>query len=238
MGNEQEAIQGEDKKIFGQLTGIYQEAAANSLTMIMRTPITVKSPEMSQMELKEVEYMILEPAVLVKSCLTSHVAGTQMLIFRERDIQIFLNKLMGIDELASPDFVFDEVSLSATAEIMNQMSQDATAAVAEYLGNNMKSSDCELTLSDGSGDLSKVMAEEPDSPVVVITHKINIDEMIDSEFIQVMSTTAVESIREEISAKEERDRKDAQETERLKSANVYTAEKDLNITGGGVYPGE
>ena len=112
--------------------------------------------------------MLLEPAIFVKSCLTSQVAGTELLIFRQRDIQIFLNKLMGIDELASPDFVFDEISLSAANEIMNQMVHRATEAVAAYLGNTMKSSDCVLSTSDDTGSLAEAMGEDSDSTLLFL----------------------------------------------------------------------
>ena len=204
------------ENVFYEMTGVYQEAAAQAMSSIMRTQITVSKPEASHTELKSVEYMLLEPAIFVKSCLTSQVAGTELLIFRQRDIQIFLNKLMGIDELASPDFVFDEISLSAANEIMNQMVHRATEAVAAYLGNTMKSSDCVLSTSDDTGSLAEAMGEDPDYTVMVINHKMNIDGMIDSEFLQVVSAGAQESIQEEIHAKKEQLLKDALEEQRMK----------------------
>ncbi len=216
MPNGQNNILEIEEKILQELTTVYQEAASKAMSSIMKTNITVSSPEVSQGELQNVDYMLLEPAIFVKSCLTSQVAGTEMLIFRQRDIQIFLNKLMGIDELASPDFVFDEISLSAATEIMNQMVEGATEAMAVYLGNRMRSSACILNTSDEVSGLAEAMNEEPDSHVTVVAHKLNIDGMIDSEFLQIISSQAEESLQQEVKAKEEQMIKDAQEEQRLK----------------------
>ena len=51
--------------------------------------------------------------IFVKSCLTSQVAGNIVLVLRQRDMQVFLNELMGVDDLPDPDFVFDDVAMSA-----------------------------------------------------------------------------------------------------------------------------
>ncbi|MBU3878155.1 flagellar motor switch protein FliN [Faecalicatena sp. AGMB00832] len=240
MPNAQNITEVTGENVFYEMTGVYQEAAAKAMSSIMRTQITVTQPEASHIELKNVEYMLLEPAIFVKSCLTSQVAGTELLIFRQRDIQIFLNKLMGIDELASPDFVFDEISLSAANEIMNQMVHSATEAMAAYLGNTMKSSDCVLTTSEDIQGLPEVMGEDPDSTVMVISHKMNIDGMIDSEFLQVVSAEAQESIQEEIKAKKEQLIKDAQEEQKMKEKaesirNVPMG--DINVAGTGGFAG-
>lgn len=240
MPNAQNITEVTGENVFYEMTGVYQEAAAKAMSSIMRTQITVTQPEASHIELKNVEYMLLEPAIFVKSCLTSQVAGTELLIFRQRDIQIFLNKLMGIDELASPDFVFDEISLSAANEIMNQMVHSATEAMAAYLGNTMKSSDCVLTTSEDTQGLPEVMGEDPDSTVMVISHKMNIDGMIDSEFLQVVSAEAQESIQEEIKAKKEQLIKDAQEEQKMKekAENIRNVPMgDINVAGTGSFTG-
>ena len=73
-----------------------------------------------------------------------------VLVLRQRDMQAFLNELMGVDDLPDPDFVFDDVAMSAAGELMNQMSHASASSMAEYLGDTMDLSDCQLVLSDGS----------------------------------------------------------------------------------------
>ncbi len=241
MPNGQNITEVTGENIFNEMIQTYQDAAAGALSSIIRTQITVTQPEASSQALKDVEYMLLEPAIFVKSCLTSQAAGTELLIFRQRDIQIFLNKLMGIDELASPDFVFDEISLSAATEIMNQMVHSATEAMAGYLGNTVKSSDCILTTSEDASGLPEAMGEDPESMVMVISHKMNIDGMIDSEFLQVISTEAQESIREEIHSKKEQMIKDAEEERKMKEKAESIRSMpvgDISAAGSGGFAGK
>ena len=88
-----------DRQVFEELIHLHAKAAGESLSSILRADIEISSPEITEITVKEVEYGILEPAVFVKSCLTSGVAGNTVMILRQRDMQAFLNELMGIDDL-------------------------------------------------------------------------------------------------------------------------------------------
>ena len=109
-----------EENIFDKLMEQYGQAAGESISAMLNTKIEIKEPVTSEILIKDVEYSILEPALFAKSCLTSNAAGTVVMIFRQRDMQAFLNKLMGSDDLPDPDFAFDEVAMSAAGELMNQ----------------------------------------------------------------------------------------------------------------------
>lgn len=240
MPNEQDFLQKTQEENFQEIIRIYWEAAAAALGSITKADVQVYEPVIEQMELRQVEYTLLEPALFVKSCLTSRAAGTLLLIFRERDIQIFLNKLMGIDELASPDFVFDEIAMSAASEMMNQMLHSAVRSTAEYLCNTMASSDCTLTESDGSGSLAAVMGEQADTKVHVLTCRMKIDGVIESELKQILSTEAVESLEDEIVSRQKMLKQIQEEAEQEKM-KVTAADTDSRmpareVTGPGKVP--
>lgn len=191
----------EQHNLLKEMADVWMKAAGESIASIIKADISISAPHLEEMSLREVEYSILEPALFVKSCLTQNMAGTVLLIFRQRDIQIFLNKLMGIDELAKPDFEFDEISLSASNEIMNQMTGQSVSAVAEFLENQMVSAPCQLTISDESGNLDSVIGEESDSSVTVVTFSITIDDMIDSEFMLVLTKESKDNLEQELETK-------------------------------------
>lgn len=219
MSKEQNSSLGMENSLFKEMADVWMKAAGDSIASIIKADISISEPRLEEMSLREVEYSILEPALFVKSCLTQNMAGTVLLIFRQRDIQIFLNKLMGIDELAKPDFEFDEISLSAANEIMNQMTGQSVSAVAGFLENQMVSAQCQLTLSDESGILDEVIGEEPDSPVTVITCQLTIDNMIDSEFMLVLTKDTRENLAQELEAKAEKIKE--QEVREMTSAPVH-----------------
>ena len=70
--------------------------------------------------------------------------------------------------------------------------------MAEYLGNTMESSDCQLILSDGRQNLSPAIGEAPESKTIVIHYRVKIKDMVESEFMECISTTAADSLYQEI----------------------------------------
>ena len=196
-----------DRQVFDELINLHAKAAGESLSSILKADIEISGPEISEITVKEVEYGILEPAIFVKSCLTSGVAGNMVIILRQRDMQAFLNELMGIDDLPDPDFEFDEVAMSAATELMNQMVHASVEVMAEYLGNTMESSDCQLILSDGRQNLSPAIGEAPESKTIVIHYRVKIKDMVESEFMECISITAADSIYQEIGARREAEKR-------------------------------
>lgn len=189
-----------DQQIFEEVIRIHAQAVGESLSSILKVDIEITNPEIQELTVKEVEYSILEPAIFVKNCLTSNVAGNMVMILRQRDMQAFLNELMGIDDLPDPDFVFDEVAMSAAGELMNQTVRASASAMAEYLEDTMDSSECQLVLSDGRKELAAVIGEAPDSRAVAVHYQMKIKDIVESEFIECISVTAVDSIFQEIAA--------------------------------------
>ena len=196
-----------DQQVFDELINLHAKAAGESLSSILKADIEISGPEITEITVKEVEYGILEPAIFVKSCLTSGAAGNMVIILRQRDMQAFLNELMGIDDLPDPDFEFDEVAMSAATELMNQMVHASVEVMAEYLGNTMESSDCQLILSDGRQNLSPSIGEAPESKTIVIHYRVKIKDMVESEFMECISTTAADCMYQEIEARREADKK-------------------------------
>lgn len=189
--------------IFHDMMELFAKHSGETLSSILKSNIQIQSPSMKEMKTKEVEYGLLEPVIFVKFCLTDGASGTITMIFRQRDMQVFLNALMGNDDLPEPDFVFDEVAVSAAGEIMSQMVKAAAEAVSNYLvgGAGLKASACQLFLSDDGLKLEKIMGGDGEDTTEQITYKMVINDMIESEFLQCISEEAYESIEEAMEAK-------------------------------------
>ncbi len=189
--------------IFHDMVELFAKHSGETLSSILKSNIQIQSPSMKEMKTKEVEYALLEPVIFVKFCLTDGASGTIAMIFRQRDMQVFLNELMGNDDLPEPDFVFDEVALSAAGEIMNQMVKAAAEAISDYLvdGAGLKASACQLLLSDEGLKLEKIMGGDGEDTTELVTYKMVINDMIESEFLQCISEEAYESLEEAMEAK-------------------------------------
>ena len=208
----------EQAVIFHDIMKLFAKQSGESLSSILKSNIQIQSPSMKEMKTKEVEYALLEPVIFVKFCLTDGASGTIVMIFRQRDMQVFLNELMGNDELPEPDFVFDEVAVSAAGEIMYQMVKAAADTLSEFLvgGAGMRASACQLMLSDEGLKLEKIMGGDGEDTAEVITYNLVINDMIESEFIQCISEEAFESIEEAMEKKRAAD-EERMEQERLKN---------------------
>ena len=223
-----------DRQMMEELIRIHAQAAGESISSILRANIEIGEPELQEITVREVEYSILEPAVFVKTCLTSQVAGSLVLILRQRDMQVFLNELMGVDDLPDPDFVFDDVAMSAAGELMNQMGHASAAAMAQFLGDTMDFADCQLTLSDGRQSLASVMGEAEDSGVLAVTYRMKIKDMVESEFIECISANAMDSLYQEIQARKEAETRAKQEEE--EAARQAALLEQSSIVGKGALP--
>lgn len=191
-------------QMFEELIEIHAQAAGEAVSSLLEREIVITNPEIRDMNVKDVEYGILEPAIFIKSCLTSNVAGNTVIIMRQRDMQAFLNDLMGNDELPDPDFVFDEVAMSAAGHLMNQMVHASGSAMARYLGDTMDFANCQLYLSDGTRDLASAMGEAPDAKILTVHYRMEIRDVMESEFIECFSETALDSLLQELAAKKKR----------------------------------
>ncbi len=217
--------------IFHDIMELFAKRSGESLSSILKSNIEIKSPQMKEMKVKEVEYALLEPVIFVKFCLTEGAAGTISMIFRQRDMQVFLNELMGNDDLPEPDFMFDEVAVSAAGEIMNQMTKTATDAISDYLleGAGMKASSCQLLLSDDGLKLEKVMGGDGEDTANVITYKLVINDMIESEFVQCISEEAFQSIDE---AMEQKIAANREKLEQERALNLQNMEAGAGMETG------
>lgn len=217
--------------IFHDIMGLFAKRSGESLSSILKSNIEIKSPQLKEMKVKEVEYALLEPVIFVKFCLTDGAAGTIAMIFRQRDMQVFLNELMGNDDLPEPDFLFDEVAVSAAGEIMSQMTKAAADAISEYLveGAGMRASSCQLLLSDDGLKLEKVMGGDGEDTTNVITYKLLINDMIESEFIQCLSEEAFRSIEE---AMEQKIASNKEKLEQERALNLQNIEAGAGMAVG------
>ena len=69
-----------DGQMFEELIKIHAQSAGEAISSILRADIEIGGPRLQEMSIKDVEYGILEPAIFVKSCLTSQVAGNIVLV--------------------------------------------------------------------------------------------------------------------------------------------------------------
>ena len=123
----------EELDTIGEIMNISIGASATALSTMLEKQVTITAPETEQEQFSVIDCSDLEPAVIVKINYVEGIKGVNVMMFKRSDMQIIVDLLMGNDEpVPAEDFVFDEMSLSAASEVMNQMMGAAEQPCLKY----------------------------------------------------------------------------------------------------------
>ncbi|MDL2219598.1 chemotaxis protein CheC, partial [Ruminococcaceae bacterium OttesenSCG-928-O06] len=177
-----------EKDAIGEVMNISMGSAATAVSQMLDRQVEITTPVVDIQQMGDVRYDHYEPALLVKIVYTNGLTGSNVMVFRQHDMQMILNTLMGIPDPPSDDFVFDELSISAACEVMNQMMGSSATALAEFLGKTVDISTPTATVMEDENTFKDAMDLPADATVATITFKLTIKDMLESEFISVMTT--------------------------------------------------
>ncbi len=131
--NQQAMLSSMELDTIGEILNISMGSAATAVSSMLDKQVVISTPNVLQKKFDSMEYTALEPAMLVSIRYVEGISGTNIMVFRQRDMQIILNLLMGNDDPPSDDFEFDELSMSAACEVMNQMMGASATALSDFL---------------------------------------------------------------------------------------------------------
>ena len=171
----------------GEIMNISMGSAATALSTMLDKQVTITTPHVTLEPLGDVDYGTLEPAMLVKITYVQGISGSNVMVFRQNDMQVILNQLMGRDDPPSDDFVFDELSMSAACEVMNQMMGSSATALSGFLGKSINISTPEAHVMDDTHTFVGAIGISSEDEIVSISFHLCIDNVINSEFIVVMT---------------------------------------------------
>jgi flagellar motor switch protein FliN/FliY len=174
----------EELDTIGEIMNISIGASATALSTMLEKQVTITAPETEQEQFSEIDCSDLEPAVIVKIRYLNGLEGVNVIMFRRSDMQIILDLLMGNEEPVTPDdFVFDEMSLSAASEVMNQMMGAAATALAEILHVPINISTPETQLVETKDEMEEAFSEiRGEDQVVSINFNLMIKGVLNTTF--------------------------------------------------------
>lgn len=188
----------EEIDTIGEILNISMGSAATAVSTMLDKQVVITTPKVEIKKFAEVDYGPLEPAMLVRIHYVEGISGSNVMVFRQSDMQVILNLLMGNEEAPSDDFVFDELSMSAACEVMNQMMGSAATALSEFLGKTINISTPEATVMDEENTFKSYMDVDGDSDVVAVSFSITIEGVMDSHFVSVMTCQLAREIVDQV----------------------------------------
>lgn len=194
----------DDKKLtaeeidtIGEIMNISMGAAATAVSTMLERQVAITTPSIEQSQLHNIDCSSLEPAIVVTISYIEGISGTSVIILRRNDMRIILDLLMGNDFTETDDsFEFDEMSMSAACEVMNQMMGASATALSEVVGKAVNISTPTATLVETNEQLMEFLEgkSEDTDDILDISFKLLIKETLDTSFSSIMPLSFVREL--------------------------------------------
>lgn len=187
---EETKLTAQDLDTLGEILNISMGASATAISTMLSKQVVITTPQLELKKSDDLDYSDIEPALIVKIQYVEGITGTNVMLFRCRDMHIILHLLMGNDDISdiSEDISeFDEMGISAACEVTNQMMGSSATAMSELLGFPVNISTPEAFMSPAVEDISQsVHGIEPGTDVVAISFDLIISDIINTNFVSIM----------------------------------------------------
>lgn len=183
----------------GEIMNITMGSAATAVSNMLSAKVWITTPTVTIVKSQELLFPELEPAIMVRIRYTQGVAGQNVLILKQNDVQLILDQLMGLPLEVTDDFQFDEMNISAVCEVMNQMMGASATALSEIIDTPVDISTPEAFVQNNAESITSLY-EISDENVVSIKFNITIDGVINSEFISVLTIDLAKEMAEKMMA--------------------------------------
>ncbi len=168
-----------------EIQNISMGSAATAVSNMLGLKVIITTPSVKIVHISKMDYPRLDPAIKVDIDYTKGVVGKNTMILKQDDVQMILNQLMGMPLELSPDFVFDELNISAVCEVMNQMMGSSSTALSEFLGTTIDISTPVATVLD-NGSIVTAYENPPEDYAVEVHFNLMIGDVIKSEFMSIL----------------------------------------------------
>ena len=173
-----------DIDTIGEILNISMGTAATTVSEVLEQKVSITTPKVQILHSSKISIEAYEPAVGVEINYVSGLTGKNIMILKESDIKIIVGLLLRSDDYTQ-DFVLDEMSIGAICEVMNQMMGSSSTALSQFLNRPINISPPSSFRVDSGEDFRSKYFEK-DGTVVMITFRLTIGDLINSEFISLM----------------------------------------------------
>ena len=202
--NSENFLTADDLDAIGEVLNISMGAAATAVSSMLDKKVLITTPNVELNTFDTIDYSKLEPAILVKINYVEGIEGANVIILRRNDMRIILDILMGNDytQGSEEEFEFDDMSLSAACEVMNQMMGSSATALSEILGMTVNISTPESKLITSRTDVLESFEAEgrTEENVVAVSFNLNIEDdsvgktIVDTVFTSYLSIDLAKKI--------------------------------------------
>ena len=186
-----EFITKEQADVIGEIANICTGNAATTLSMILNRATNITTPVVEV--LANEESLVRDDRILIKVPYTEGLDGTNLMVLQEHDALVIANLMMGGDGKDVSNMAFDGITLSAISEAMNQMCGTIATSMASLLHVR---TDIGFPLINSKYQTTFEIPDElcNGSDIVKVTFRLTVDDLIDSELLQLYPISIVKQI--------------------------------------------
>lgn len=194
-------LNADEKDAIGEILNISMGAAATAVSIMLNRKVNITTPNVRVVRGSDFSYNEIEPAVGIEIEYVQGLHGSNIMIMNIKDVKKIVSLLSpGDDGETEDDAELDEIHISALGEIMNQMMGSSSTALASFLNRSINiSTPKPFELVNLKGKLSG----SDDEYIVSVGFRLQVENLLDSEFITVMPIEFTKELVKNASAIEE-----------------------------------
>ena len=170
----------------GEIMNISLGSSATAVSNMLDHRVDITTPSVSVVPIEEFTLGELEPAIGIEIKYVSGLEGSNIMLLKRHDVKTIVEILMGT-EISDEEFEFNDLTISAVCEVMNQMMGAASTALSDFLGRSVNISTPQSFTLDDLDQFEREHFQYDSGMVVVAKFMLSIENVLESEFVNVMS---------------------------------------------------
>jgi flagellar motor switch protein FliN/FliY len=181
-----------ENDIIGEVGNISMGSAATALSDMIGKRVSITTPVISVTTLKKMRESFEIPNIAVEIKYVTGIAGKNIFCMKVTDAAVIANLMMGGTGETSCQ-VLSEIEESAVSEAMNQMIGSAATSMATMFSRKVDISPPKSKVWDSvTPNMSDLLEEE--EAIIQVAFRLQIEDLIDSIIMQVLSVETVKKI--------------------------------------------
>ncbi|HVJ49549.1 flagellar motor switch phosphatase FliY [Desulfitobacterium sp.] len=175
-----------EKDAIGEIANISMGTAATTLSQLLGKKVDITTPKVDVTDAEQVRKDYPIPSVIVDVKYKAGIEGSNFLILSQRDASVIVDLMMGGDG-KNPSPELSELQISGISEAMNQMMGSAATSMSTMFKSMVDITPPQLVLNDfGSVEGGAHEFFAPGEPLIRISFRMVVEDVIDSILIQVI----------------------------------------------------
>ncbi|WP_250278429.1 flagellar motor switch phosphatase FliY [[Clostridium] colinum] len=202
LNNSSEILTDENRDILGEVGNISMGTSATTLSALLNHKVEISTPTVSMVYPKDLSSKYDKPCVGLKINYKEGLIGSNLLILKQEDVKIIANLMMGGDGNVPLDEELTELDLSAISEAMNQMVGSSSTSLSSMLGYKIDIDTPQAFILKFEDDTFFEELTITDEHLVCNSFRMVVQDLIDSEIMQLLPIEFAESIIQKLTANE------------------------------------